>query len=68
MESEKELRELRELIKPRELMVPRVLMEPRYLMDRVVDVHVEYEVAYLEVYPTQVGNRSTMVSFMGCNV
>ena len=54
MESEKELRELRELMEPRELMVPRVLMEPRYLMDRVVDVHVEYEVAYLEVYPTQV--------------
>ena len=51
MESEKELRELME---PRELMELRVLMEPRYLMDRVVDVHVEYEVAYLEVYPTQV--------------
>ena len=60
MESEKELRELeepRELMEPRELKVPRVLMEPRYLMDRVLDVHVEYieyEVAYLEVYPTQV--------------
>ena len=55
MESEKELRELvepRELMEPRELKVPRVLMEPRYLMDRVLDVHVEYEVAYLEVYPT----------------
>ena len=45
MESEKELRELIE---------PRELMEPGYLMDGVVDVHVEYEVAYLEVYPTQV--------------
>ena len=45
MESEKERRELVE---------PRELMEPRYLMDRVLDVHVEYEVAYLEVYPTQV--------------
>ena len=33
---------------------PRELMEPRYLMDEVVDVHIEYEVAYLEVYPTQV--------------
>ena len=57
MESEKDLRELvepRELMEPREVMVPRVLMEPRYLMDRVLDVHVEYEVAYLEVYPTQV--------------
>ena len=57
MESEKELRELvqpRELMEPRELKVPRVLMEPRYLMDRVLDVHVEYEVAYREVYPTQV--------------
>ena len=32
----------------------RELMEPRELMDGVVDVHVEYEVAYLEVYPTQV--------------
>ena len=51
MESEKELREL---VEPRELMEPRVLMEPRYLMDGVVDVHVEYEVAYLKVYPTQV--------------
>ena len=51
MESETELRELME---PRELMDPRELMEPRYLMDGVVDVHVEYEVAYLEVYPTQV--------------
>ena len=30
------------------------LREPRYLMDGVVDVHVEYGVAYLEVYPTQV--------------
>ena len=36
----------------RELMEPRELMELRYLMDGVVDVHVEYEVAYLEVYPT----------------
>ena len=43
MESETELRELME---------PMELMEPRYLMDGVVDVHVEYEVAYLEVYPT----------------
>ena len=33
---------------------PRELMEPKYLMDEVVDVHVEYEVAWLEVYPTQV--------------
>ena len=45
MESETELREPME---------PKELMEPRYLMDGVVDVHVEYEVAYLEVYPTQV--------------
>ena len=52
MESEKELREFEK--ESRELMEPRVLMEPRYLMDGVVDVHVEYEVAYLEVYPTQV--------------
>ena len=36
------------------MMEPRELMEPRYLMDGVVDVHVEYEVAYPEVYPTQV--------------
>ena len=49
MESETELRGLME---PRELMDPRELMEPRYLMDGVVDVHVDYEVAYLEVYPT----------------
>ena len=54
MESEKELRELREMMEPRKLMESRVLMEPRYLMDGVFDVHVEYEVAYLEVYPTQV--------------
>ena len=39
MESETELREL---------------MEPRELMDGVVDVHVEYEVAYLKVYPSKV--------------
>ena len=45
MESETELREMMEA---------REQMEPRYLMDGVVDVHVEYEVAYSEVYPTQV--------------
>ena len=45
MESETELREMMEA---------RELMEPRYVMDGVVDVHVEYEVAYPEVYLTQV--------------
>ena len=29
-------------------------MEPRQVVDEVVDAHVESEVAYLEVYPTQV--------------
>ena len=46
---------------------PRELMEPRYLMDEVVDVHIEYEVAYLKVYPHS-GKRSRMVSSMGGNV
>ena len=35
-------------------MEPRELMEPRQVVDEVVDAHVESEVAYLEVYPTQV--------------
>ena len=33
---------------------PRELIEPREVVDEVVDAHVESEVAYLEVYPTQV--------------
>ena len=33
---------------------PRELMELRQVVDEVVDAHVEFEVAYLEVYPTQV--------------
>ena len=32
-------------MEPRYLMEPRELMEPRYLMDKVVNVHIEYEVA-----------------------
>ena len=28
------------------------LIEPRELMDEVLDVYVEYEVAWLEVHPT----------------
>ena len=35
-------------------MEPRELMEPRQVVDEVVDAHVESEVAYQEVYPTQV--------------
>ena len=35
-------------------MEPRELMEPRQVVDEVVDAHVESEVTYLEVYPTQV--------------
>ena len=35
-------------------MDPRELMEPREVVDEVVDAHVESEVAYLEVCPTQV--------------
>ena len=41
-------------MEPREPMEPRELMEPRQVVDEVVDAHVESEVAYLEVYPTQV--------------
>ena len=33
---------------------PGELMELREVVDEVVDAHVESEVAYLEVYPTQV--------------
>ena len=29
-------------------------MEPRQVVDKVVDAHVDSEVAYLELYPTQV--------------
>ena len=35
-------------------MEQRELMEPRQVVDEVLDAHVESEVAYLEVCPTQV--------------
>ena len=39
------------------MMEAREQMEPRYLMDGIVDVHVEYEVTYPELYPTQVKSQ-----------
>ena len=49
MESETDRMELMQPMDPRE---PRELMELLELMDEVLDVHVEHEVAWLEVDPT----------------